>query len=141
MAEPEDPQAEVAVPGPDGTKDGQLHAEMGRLYAVMLRGRWLVTAGLWLTVGSWSVWSLRKMFDLALEDFTWSAIRAGLHYQPIPTLGLCVCLGTTLSILIWQSRNLLFGFSRQQQAYLQQQVLRIRAQGRSHPLWRWVCEP
>jgi hypothetical protein len=129
-----------AVAGePDGDKDGQLQVEIGRLYTVMLRGRWLVTAGLWLTIGSWSLWSLRKMVALALEDFTWAAIRSGLHYHPFAALGLCVCLGSTLSILLWQSRNLLFGFSRQQRDYLQQQVLRIRAQGRSHPLWRWVC--
>lgn len=122
-------------------KDSALQAEMSRLYQVMLQGRWLVVAGLWLTLGSGSLWSLRKMLELAFEDFTWASLRYGLHYSPWATMGLLVCIGSTLSVLLWQSRNLLFGFSQRQQQYLQKQVLKIRAQGHSHPLWRWVCQP
>jgi hypothetical protein len=45
----------------------------------------------------------------------------------------------TLAVLIWQSRNILFGLPENEQRRLEQQVLRIREQGQSHPLWKWIC--
>lgn len=128
-------------PTPNLEADSQLQAEVDRMYTLVLRGRWLVSGILWLTVGLASLWELRSMIELALEDFTWASIRYGLHYHPWATIGLAFCIAITLSTLIWQSRNLLFGLSKQQQQQLLQQVLRIRAQGRHHPFWHWVCAP
>jgi hypothetical protein len=128
-------------PTPDLEADSQLRVEVDRMYTLVLRGRWLFSGILWLTLGLASLWGLRSMLELALEDFTWASIRYGLHYQPWATIGLAFCIAITLSTLIWQSRNFLFGLSKQQQQQLLQQVLRIRAQGSSHPFWRWVCAP
>jgi hypothetical protein len=126
-------------PIPNLEADSQLRVEVERMYSLMLWGRWLVTGVLWLTLGLASLWGLRTMIELAMEDFTWASIRYGLHYHPWATIGLALCIAMTLSVLIWQSSNLLFGLSKDQQQYLIKQVLRIRAQGSSHPLWNWVC--
>jgi hypothetical protein len=121
--------------------DSQFQAEVKRLYRFTLKGRWWVVVGLWLTLGLLSLWGLQSMIELAIEDFTWASIRYGLHYHPWSTIGLAFCLATTLSVLIRQLSHLFFGLSQQEQQYLRQQVLKIRAQGKSHPLWRWVCKP
>jgi hypothetical protein len=126
---------------PTVEEDSQLQIEMQRLYQIMLRGRWFVVATLWLTLGMASLWELRLMLELAVEHFTWASIRYGLRYHPWATLGLALCIAMTLSVLLWQSRNILFGLPKHQQQQLRQQVLRIRAQGASHPFWRWVCMP
>jgi hypothetical protein len=44
----------------------------------------------------------------------------------------------TLAVLVWHSRNLLFGLPKEEQLRLQLQAERIRQQGSTHPLWRWV---
>jgi hypothetical protein len=126
---------------PTVEEDSQLQTEMQRLYQIMLRGRWFVVTILWLTFGVASLWGLRSMLALAIEHFTWASIRYGLRYHPWSTLGLALCIAMTLSVLMWQSRNILFGLPKHQQQQLRQQVLRIRAQGQSHPFWRWVCLP
>jgi hypothetical protein len=126
---------------PTVAEDSQLHLEIQRLYQIMVRGRWLVVTTLWLTLGVASLWELRLMLELAVEHFTRASIRYGLRYHPWATLGLALCIAMTLSVLMWQSRNILFGLPKHQKQQLRQQVLRIRAQGQSHPFWRWVCLP
>jgi len=46
----------------------------------------------------------------------------------------------TTSVLVWQSRNILWGLPLAEQEKLKKQVYRIRQQGSSHPLWKWVCQ-
>lgn len=116
-----------------------LQREVERLYRLSLSGRWLVVAGLWVTVAPWSLWNLRRELQLWLDYFTWVAVRYGLAYHRLAAVGLGLCIGMTLAVLLWQSRNLLLGRSQREQRRLEQQVLRIRRQGPSHPLWQWVC--
>jgi hypothetical protein len=47
-------------------------------------------------------------------------------------------LGVTLGILVWQIRNWLFGLPKRERKRLEKAVLRIRQQGPSHPLWKFV---
>jgi hypothetical protein len=119
----------------------QMRIEMLRLYRLMLYGRWMVVLGVWLTVGMFSLWGLRSSIALALDYFTWAAVRYAIVYHRLPALGLAFCLGLTAAVLTWQSRNLLFGLPQREKQHLHQTVLRIHHQGQTHPLWRWVrCE-
>lgn len=119
--------------------DPIFQAELQRLYELTVYGRWLVVGLLWLSVAPLSLWALRREIALWLENFTWAAVRYGLVYNRLPAIGLGLCIGMTLAVLVWQSRNILLGLPRKEQLRLEQQVRRIRQQGPSHPLWRLVC--
>jgi hypothetical protein len=110
-----------------------------RLHRLTVYGRWMVVVALWLTVGLISLWQFRFRIQLLVDYFTWVAVRYGLAYHQGATLGLSLCIGMTLSVLVWHSRNILFGLPKQEQLRLQLQAERIRQQGPTHPLWRWVC--
>ena len=114
--------------------------QVQKLYNLILYGRWLVVAFLWLSVGSLSLWGLRSEIALWLQYFTWVAVRFALYYNPLPTIGLTVCLVMTISVIVWQSRNILLGLPPQEQRRLEQQVQKIRQQGATHPLWKWICQ-
>jgi hypothetical protein len=49
-----------------------------------------------------------------------------------------ICTVMTLSVLLGQSRDILFGRSGSEQERLHQQLLRIKQQGETHPMWRWL---
>lgn len=116
------------------------YQEVQRLHQLTVYGRWLFVALLWISVGSLSLWGLRSEIALWRQYFTWVAVRYGLYYNPLPTFGLAFCIGMTVAVLVWQSRNILLGLPRPEQRRLEQQVYRIRQQGPSHPLWKWVCQ-
>ena len=119
-------------------RDPALIQAIDRLHRVQVIGRWLTLLVLWLTVGSWSLWQLRKTWETLREYFTWSAIRVGLMFHPIAAVGLGLCIGLTLSALIGQSRNLIWGLPDYERVSLHDRVLKIQQQGPSHPLWKWV---
>jgi hypothetical protein len=120
--------------------DGNFQSEVQRLHKLTVYGRWLTVIFLWISVGSLSIWGLRDEIALWLEHFTWAAVRYGLSFHRWPTLGLGLCLGMTLAVLTWQGRNMVGGLPLREKQGLQQQVRRIRQQGPSHPLWKWVCK-
>lgn len=121
------------------TIDATLQQEVERLYRLTVYGRWCVVGVLWLTVGFLSLWGLRYSIALLLDYFTWSAVRYGLAFNRLPAIGLATCIGFTVAVLLWQSRKALFGLSPHDRHRLEQQVQRIRLQGASHPLWKFVC--
>jgi hypothetical protein len=129
-------------PSPDawstGAPDPVFQAEVHRLHQLTVYGRWLVVGLLWLTVGLLSLWGLRYPISLIHEHFTWAAIRYGLAFHPWPALGLTICVGLTVAVLVWQSRNILVGLPQRDQDRLKRQVCRIRQQGPSHPLWKLI---
>ena len=133
MSEEFQPESEV----PDYLQF-DLDAAADRLYRLTIVGRWLLVLCLWLTLGTWSLWSLRNSIALLQEYFTWSAVRYGLIFHPIPAIGLVTCIAITLSVLIWQSRNILWGLPLRDRDRLKQKTIAIRRKGRRHPLWRWV---
>lgn len=120
--------------------DPVFQQEVDRLHQVTVYARWLVVSLLWLTVGALSLWALRETIMLLWEDFTWAAIRYGLVFNRVAAVGLAVCIGSTVGVLLWQSRNILWGLPVKERARLEQQVWRIRQQGSSHPLWKMVCQ-
>ncbi len=118
--------------------DPAIAEAMQRLHRLTVCGRWFVVLGLWSTLGTLSLWNIRDNIQLWLEYPTWAAVRYAFIYHHWSALGLALCFALTASVLTWQGRNFLFGLPQREQNYLQQQVLRIRRQGTSHPLWRWV---
>ena len=138
MQQPEELPFELAET--ESTLDPIFKQQVQKLHHLTVYGRWLVVALLWLTIGSLSLWSLRSEIALCQQYFTWVAVRYGLYYNPMSTVGLAFCIGMTVSVLVWQSRNILMGLPRPEIRRLEQQVCRIRQQGPSHPLWKWVCQ-
>lgn len=111
---------------------------VARLHRITVYTRWLTVVILWSIVGTLSLWSLRREIELWLAYFTWVSVLYALVSHPLAALGLGICISMTLSVLVWQSRNILCGLSRKEELHLVRQVRRIRAMGTRHPLWKWV---
>ncbi|AFZ12312.1 hypothetical protein Cri9333_1418 [Crinalium epipsammum PCC 9333] len=139
MEQPEDQITEITEIEPTDF-DPTFKDQVNRLYRLTFYGRWLVVGILWLSVGSVSLWGLRYPLSLMREYFTWAAVRYGIEFNFLPALGLTLCIATTLAVLIWHTRNVLFGLPQEERQRLEQQVYRIRQQGSSHPLWKWVVK-
>lgn len=86
-------------------------------------------------MGSLSLWNLRPEIVLLRRYFTWTALRYGLLYHRLAALGLGLCLGLTVALLVAESRYLLFGLARSEQQRLESWLQRINHQGPRHPLW------
>ncbi len=123
---------------PSADLDPQFEQAIQRLHQWMLWGRWIVVLILWLSIAPLSVYALRSEVSLWLDYFTWAALRYGLAFNPVPTLGLALCLASLLSALLWQSQHALLGISDRERQRLLRRVQRIHQQGPSHPLWRWT---
>lgn len=121
-------------------QDDLFRQQVARLHKLTVIGRWLFVLGLWLTIGLLSLWGLRYPISLIQEYFTWAAVYYGLHFHSLPAIGLATCIAFTTAVLLWQSRNILFGLPKRERDRLEHQVLRIRKQGSSHPLWKYVCQ-
>ncbi|WP_414543760.1 hypothetical protein [Nostoc sp. CCY0012] len=119
--------------------DANFRQQVQRLHQLTVYGRWLFVGCLWLTIAPVALWYLRGEIAILRQYFTWVAVRYGLFYNPLPTLGLAFCIGVTVSTLVWQSRNILWGLPQPEQQRLEKQVFRIRQQGPTHPLWKWIC--
>ncbi|MDB9311410.1 hypothetical protein PN471_22850 [Aphanizomenon sp. CS-733/32] len=132
MYKPEEPQAVELDPA--------FAQQLQKLHRLTVYGRWLFAGCLWLTIAPFCLWNLRTEISLLREYFTWVGLRYTVIFHPLSTLGLSLCIGMTVSVLVWQSRNILWGLSLQEQENLKKQVYRIRQQGSSHPLWKWVCQ-
>ena len=113
--------------------------QVQRLHQLQVYGRWFFVSFLWLTVTPVCLWNLSAEIALWRQYFTWVAVKYGLFYHPMATLGLAFCIGMTTAVLVWQSRNVLLGLPQQEKQRLEKQVFRIRQQGPSHPLWKWIC--
>jgi hypothetical protein len=134
MDNPEESQIESEVLDPIFAEQIQ------KLHRLTVYGRWLFSLCLWLIIAPFCLWDLRVELSLLQQYFTWIGLRYALIFHPLSTLGLSLCIAMTTSVLVWQSRNILWGLPLQEQENLKKQVYRIRQQGSSHPLWKWVCE-
>lgn len=112
--------------------------KVDRLYKLSIYGRWLVVILSWLTLGLYAIWNLRAEIALCLDYFTWAALYYGLHFNFLPTLCLAFCIGITASVLVWQSRNIIWGLPDSEKRKLEGQVKKIMAKGIKHPLWKWI---
>ena len=112
--------------------------KVNRLYHLSIYGRWLFVAVSWLTLGAYALWNLREEIAICLDYFTWAAVYYGLHFNFVPTLCLAFCVGVTTSVLVWQSRNSLWGLPADERQKLEKQVKKIMKKGNKHPLWKWI---
>ncbi len=120
--------------------DPALEKQVQRLHRVMVSSRWLLVVVSWLGVIPIALWQLQGEIELIRSHFTLAAVRYALIFNPSAAIALSWCLGITTAVLLWQSSNILLGFSRQYRDRLEKQVRRIRKRGKSHPLWRWVIQ-
>ena len=120
--------------------DRLLDRQVQRLIEVQTYLRWMFDGFIWLTVGTASIWALRSDIELWIATFTWAALRITLMYNRFPMMGLGLCVAVTLATLVWQCSIILWGINQRERQVLVEQVKRIQAKGKSHPLWRWVCE-
>ena len=111
---------------------------MDRLYRLSIYCRWLLAIFSWLTLGVFAIWNLQEEIAIGLDYFTWAALYYGLHFNFLPTLCLALCIGTTLSVLLRQIRNLVWGLPEVEKRKLERQVKKITARGSKHPLWKWI---
>lgn len=119
--------------------DRNMQQQIQRLYKFVVYLRWIKVALLWLLIAPLSLWGLRHEFPLWFDYFTWTAVRYSLAYNPLPAIGLSICVGLTVSTTLWQSYNALFGLSPQYLYQLEQQVLEIRQRGKRNWLRRKIC--
>jgi hypothetical protein len=120
--------------------DPLLERQVQRLIEVQTYLRWIFDGFLWLTIGTASIWALRSDIELWIAAFTWVGVRISLVYNRLPMMGLGICIAMTLATLVWQSSIILLGVNQREKRSLINQVKRIKEKGKSHPLWRWVCE-
>jgi hypothetical protein len=117
----------------------ELKYQIEKLHKLTVYGRWLFVFFCWLTLGSLGFWGLREQFSLWREYFTWSAVRITIEFSPLPSFAIIFCLAITISLLVWQGKNILQGgLSPRQRYYLEQQTKKILTQGPTHPLWKWI---
>ena len=130
----------VSDPIAEKISDQLLERQVQRLIEVQTYLRWIFDGFLWLTVGTASIWALRSDIELWIATFTWAAVRISLISNRLPFLGLGLCVAMTLATLVWQSSIILWGVNQRERRSLINQVKKIKEKGKSHPLWRWVCE-
>lgn len=118
--------------------DPKLDRQIKKLHRLTVCFRWFTVVLCWLTLGIFGIRSLLPQINLWLDYFTWSAVRYTIHFNPLPSLSLAFCIGMTISVLVWQSRNIIWGLSPQEKYRLEQKVHKIIAKGSSHPLWRFI---
>ncbi|MEM8719403.1 MAG: hypothetical protein AAGE84_08845 [Cyanobacteria bacterium P01_G01_bin.39] len=112
--------------------------KVAKLHRLTVYGRWLFVLVSWFTLGLYALWHLKDEIALWFDYFTWAAVYYTFHFNFVPTLCLAFCVGITISVLIWQSRNIISGLPADEQRDLARRVKRIEAQGKKHPLWRWI---
>ena len=120
--------------------DPNLNRQIKKLHQITVYMRWLTVVLCWLTLGIFGIWGLRNEISLWFDYFTWSAVRYAIHFNPLPSFCLAFCIGITVSVLVWQSRNIIWGLPDKEKYLLQQKVKRILATGSSHPLWKFIVE-
>lgn len=77
-----------------------------------MRRWWLTVLVLWASVGVVSIWSLRRTWQQLADYFTWSALRYGLAFNRLAAIGLGLCLGLTVALLVKEVRFFFFGLTQ-----------------------------
>ena len=126
----------------DSQTKGNITAEEAKeieaLRQAMMRTWWWVCLCLWLTVGLLSLWWVRSDLQELHQYFTWTAVRYMLFYNRLAGMGLGLCFGLTLALLLSESRQILWGISEGEHARLLGNLRQIHAQGPSHPQWKVI---
>jgi hypothetical protein len=121
-----------------GSNETGTETEIEYLRQHMMRNWWWLCLALWLTIGALSLWWLRADLQMLREYFTWAAVKYMLVYSRLAAMGLGLCFGITLALLYAESRHILLGLSKGEKLQLTDRLIKIRAQGPSHPQWRII---
>ncbi|MGY6529329.1 MAG: hypothetical protein ACXITR_05320 [Cyanobacterium sp.] len=114
-------------------------ADLERLHLSRIYGRWLLVLISWLTLMPWGLWQFRETFSLCQEHCTWSAVRAGMEFNPLGTLAVTFSIGFLTSVLLWHSSYIIRGgLSDKEKYYFAQELRKINAKGDKHFLWKWL---
>jgi len=91
-----------------------------------MRRWWLTVLVLWASVGVASIWSLRRTWEQLADYFTWAALRYGLAFNRLAAIGLGLCLGLTVALLVKETRFFFFGLSATERKSLQEALQKRR---------------
>ena len=111
---------------------------VGRLHRLEQKRRWLLVAALWLLLFPFCLLLLRYSISLLLDYFTWSGVRYGLAFNPIPAAGLILTVLLTISSLLSQWFYQTYGLTSTEVRRLEKRAMRIQARGQRHPLWNKI---
>lgn len=106
-----------------------------RLHSWEQRRRWLIISLFWLVLLPLCLAMLRYHLGLLFEYFTWSGLRYGLAFNPIPAAGIMATVLLTLSSLLSQWFYRHYGLTAPEVYRLEKRARRIRAKGERYPLW------
>ncbi len=120
--------------------DANFKKQVQRLHRLTVYGRWLIVVLCWGSLGNYGLWGLKTEIKLWQAHFTWTAVRYGLAYNLLPSTCLFFCIALTTSVLVWQSRNILYGIPSKEKQQLEKQVQKINLTGPRHLLWRFVVK-
>lgn len=135
----EDPTSDSREIGSESLKQDPLfQQQVDRLFRLTLYSRWILAISFWLLLAPLSLWGLRREIPLWRDHFTWTSLRYGLIYNPLSALGLALCMSATIAVLLRQTRYSLFGLSRSDRKQFEKKLFKIRQQGKTHPLWKWL---
>ncbi len=112
--------------------------EIEYLRQYQMKNWWWLCLAIWLTIGVFSLWSMRSDLAEMREYFTWTAVRYMLAYNRLAAMGLGLSIGLTIATLYAESRHILFGLSISEQHQLAGRLAKIQAQGPSHPQWKII---
>jgi len=91
-----------------------------------MRRWWFTVLVLWASVGVVSVWSLRRTWEQLADYFTWAALRYGLAFNRLAAIGLGLCLGLTVALLVKETRFVLFGLTTTERKTLREELQKRR---------------
>jgi hypothetical protein len=129
---------DVDRPNPEMPIAPELAAMADRLHRLHLQIRWATAVLLWLIAMPIGLWLLRSQLLLLGDYFTWAGLRYGLRFNLIASVLTLLPIAWTLSLLIWQCRNALFGMAEVDRRRLLHHASQVIQQGDRHPLWRWL---
>lgn len=101
-------------------------ASLGALWRRWMNRWWGITLLLWMTVLPLSLWGLRTTWQQLATYFTWAALRYGLAFERWAALGLGLCVGLGVALLIAETRHLFWGFTRRERYQLLRALRRRR---------------
>jgi hypothetical protein len=115
--------------------------EIERLHQLTVYGRWLLVTLSWVFILPWALWELRETISLCQEYFTWSAVRAGMEFNPWAALGVTFCIAFAISVLVWQSNYILRGkLSDKEKYYFTEKIKKIRLKGKDYWLYKLMYD-
>lgn len=105
-----------------------------------MRTWWKICLGIWIFIGLPCLWWIRTDLIEIKEYFTWAAVRSIFLFQRPAGMGIAFCVAVTFALLVSESRQIIWGISRDERARLVANLEKIHAQGPTHPQWKIISK-